>query len=103
MRNSDSCAEKATAIDMETGIRKEKDETADAIQIPRGLIQEGRDQKIEVRIPVDARMIIARGEGIKRRTGGRGIATHGRVHQIGSGIHIGKMRGDASQQISGLH
>lgn len=103
MRNSDSCAKKATVMDIEIGIQKEKDETADAIQIPRGMIRGGHDQKSEIRMRVDALMIIVRGEGIKRMSGGRDIATHGRAHQIGGGTDIDTMRDDAGQQISGLY
>ncbi|KAK1249904.1 hypothetical protein MKX08_009907 [Trichoderma sp. CBMAI-0020] len=88
--------QKATAIDTEIGIRKEKDETADAIQMPRGMIQGGRDQEIEIRIRMGALMIV-RGEGIKRMSGGRGIATHGRAHQIGGGADIDTMKDEVGR------
>lgn len=74
------------------GIRKEKVENGEAIRSPRGMIQGGRDQKMETWIRVGATMTIARGEGIKRRSVGRGIATHGRTHQIGGGTDIDTMR-----------
>lgn len=103
MKNSDKCAKKATVIGIEMSVRKEKDENVDAVQIPRRMTQGGRDQKIEIPIPVDATMIIVRGEGIKRRNGGGGIATRGRVHQMGGGIDIDTMKDETSPQISGLH
>ncbi|KAL6908946.1 hypothetical protein GGI43DRAFT_379781 [Trichoderma evansii] len=74
------------------GIRKGKDENGEAIQIPSGTIQEERDQKIEIQIRVGATMTIVRGEGTRRRSGGRGIAIHGRAHQIGGGTDIDTMK-----------
>lgn len=94
MRNSDSCAKKATVIGVEIGIRKERDVNGEAIQIPSGMSREGRDQKREIRIREGAMTIIVREEGIKRRSGGRGIAIHGRTRQIGGGTDIDTMKGE---------
>lgn len=94
MRNSDSCAKKAIVIGIEIGIRKESDENGEAIQMPRGMSREGRGQKREIRIRVGAMTIIVREEGIKRRSGERGIAIHGRAHRIGGGTDIDTMKGE---------
>jgi hypothetical protein len=88
---------------IEIGIRKEKHKIVDAIPIPKGMIQGERDQKTEIRIRAGAMMIIMRGEGIKKRSGERGIATHGRAHQIGGGTGIDAMRDETRKQMSRLH
>lgn len=102
MRHSDSCAKKATAIGVEIGIRKERDENGEAIQMPRGMSRERRDRKIGIWIREGAMTITVREEGIKRMSDGRGIAIHGRVHQIGGGTDIDTMKGETWSKIRKL-